>query len=70
MGEFLGKLMENGLSTVVVLVGALLFIGFLQILGKWLLRYIDHHVVGFNDARYKQFATLIEVIKWTLWVII
>ena len=70
MRNMIDVLMANGLSTVVVLFFVLIGVGLIQLIGKWLLRYVDDHIVDFDDVRHKQFATLIGVLKWTLWVII
>lgn len=70
MKNIFSELMVNGLSTVIILFIILIGIGLVQVLGKRLLRYFDDHIFDFNDIRHKQFVTLIEVIKWTLWVII
>jgi small-conductance mechanosensitive channel len=62
--------MQNGFSTVIVLFIVLIGVGIIQLVGKRVLRYVDDHFIDFDDIRYKQFVTLIEVVKWTLWVII
>lgn len=70
MQNFLDKLAENGLSTVGIFVLVLIAIWLVQVIGKWVLRYINDHVVNLDTARQKQFTTLIQVVKWVLWVMI